>query len=157
VDAEWVSLAQTAATSIVAAMGTSVWDTVRTRVARLIGRGVPELEATAAETLDEDLHTLTGGDDPTGRAAVEVAWAARLKDVLRPEAGRAEVAAQLRDLIDKVSAVTVTATGVGGFAVGGDMSVRAGDHGVAAGSIQTVNMPHPPVPVPVPVPGPGQA
>jgi hypothetical protein len=150
-DAEWVSLAQTAATSIVTAMGTSVWDTVRARIARLVGRGVAELEATAVETLDEDLATVTAAGGEADRSVVEAAWAARLKDALRPEAGRAEVAARLRDLIDKVSAVTVTATGAGGFAVGGDMSVRAGDHGVAAGSIGTVNMSDPSVP------GPGHA
>jgi hypothetical protein len=138
---ELVALAASAATTLVNAMATDAWQTVRTRVARLLGRGEARAEQLALETLDEDAATLAAEPNAEARQDLTAGWAARLRDVLRSDPEAAEA---LRELIaEAASPRTVSADGHG-VAAGGDVRIEASHGGVAAATIHgAVTVPYP--------------
>jgi hypothetical protein len=134
---ELVALAQAAGQAVVSAAATDAWAQVRRGVARLLGRGDPGRVAVAERRLDEacgQLTCLSGDELDAARAALAVAWQARLADLLDDDPGVAE---DLRALVAQVragsAAGTVSAAGHG-TAVGGNMTITA-PGGVAAAAI----------------------
>jgi len=93
------ALASTGGTALVTAMVTDSWEGIRTRFARLIGRGNrAEVEATEAR-LDRSraaLEGLTGADLKRARAEQEIVWRTRLSDLLEEDPS---AEAELRDVI----------------------------------------------------------
>jgi hypothetical protein len=130
---EMVALAQAAGQAVVSAAATDTWGRAKLGVARLLGRGDPSRAAVAERRLDEtcgQLASLSGEELDAARAALAVAWQARLADLLEDDPGVAE---DLRTLVAQVRAGTVSAPGHG-TAVGGNMTITA-PGGVAAGTI----------------------
>ncbi|GGM60822.1 hypothetical protein ACFFX1_28280 [Dactylosporangium sucinum] len=125
-DAELVALASSAASALVGAMASDGWQALRSRVARLLGRGDARAEQVALETLDEDAAGLRPGTERD----VASAWTVRLRDLLRADPGAAE---GLRELL-MVPGGGVTASG-SAVAAGGDVRIQAAYGGVAAGTI----------------------
>jgi hypothetical protein len=133
VEPELVALATSAATTMVNAMATDTWQSIRVRLAQLLGRGETRSEQMALETLDEDAETLSGEPTAMVRREVTAAWTIRLRDLLRSDP---KVAAGLRELVAEVDASTGAASASGhGVAVGRDMTIRASYGGTAAGVI----------------------
>ncbi|MGW2518567.1 hypothetical protein ACWC09_16435 [Streptomyces sp. NPDC001617] len=97
------TLAMTAATTIVAAMATSAWQTARAGASRLFRRGGEEEQGAAAARLDDDAVLVARSED-AGRArqALIAAWQLRLEDVLRrhPDAGE-----EMSALVDQIGSV----------------------------------------------------
>ncbi|MFB9444410.1 hypothetical protein Dvina_06795 [Dactylosporangium vinaceum] len=91
-DAELVALATNAASAVVGAMATDGWQALRSRVARLLGRGDPRAERDALETLDED----AAGRTPDTERDLVAEWRGRLRDLLRTDPA---AAAALRELL----------------------------------------------------------
>jgi hypothetical protein len=93
------ALASTGGTALVTAMVTDGWEGIRTRFARVLGRGhAAEIEATEAR-LDRSraaLKGLTGPDLERAQAEQEIVWRTRLSDLLEQDPS---VEAELRDLI----------------------------------------------------------
>lgn len=93
------ALASTGGTALVAAMVTDGWEGIRTRFARLIGRGHTAEIDTVEARLDQShatLEGLTGPDFERARAEQEVVWRTRLSDLLEQDPS---VEAELRDMI----------------------------------------------------------
>ncbi len=102
-------------------------------VARLLGRGDPGRVVVAEQRLDEtrgQMAGLSGEELDVARAALAVAWQARLADLLEDDPGVAE---ELRALVTQARAGTVSAAGHR-TAAGRDMTITA-PGGVAAGTI----------------------
>ncbi|GGJ90508.1 hypothetical protein GCM10011583_22400 [Streptomyces camponoticapitis] len=95
-------LAMTGATTIVAAMATSTWESARGRVAELFRRR-GEDEATAiAVQLDGDAHLVADEDDTEGvREELIRPWARRLAALLREHP---EATEELRRVVEEVAA-----------------------------------------------------
>ncbi|WP_422738135.1 hypothetical protein ACN263_02060 [Micromonospora sp. WMMD729] len=144
-EAELVALAASAATSVVSAMATDAWQSIRGRIAQLLGRGDTRSERVALETLDEDAVLLAAGAAVETRQEVTAAWTVRLRDLLRADPS---LAAGLRELVADVDASTGSASASGhGVAAGRDMTIEASHGGVAAGTIHgSVNPPGPSLP-----------
>jgi hypothetical protein len=71
-------------------MVTDGWEAVRTRVARLLGRGDAERERAAAAEFDHSKESLAGQEPGTAelvRPAQEEAWRARLVALLEHDLG----------------------------------------------------------------------
>jgi hypothetical protein len=119
-----VTLASTAASTLVAAMTTDAWRHVRDRLARLLGRGDRSTEAAVLAVLDEDAHALAV--QPSMVEDVSVQWSVRLRDLLRVDP---EAAAVLRELVAELPGPRY------GVAAGRDVTIRADRGGVAAGVI----------------------
>ncbi|MGW6284134.1 hypothetical protein [Streptomyces sp. NPDC055107] len=130
------ALAAAGGAAVVSAAGTELWETFRSGVARLLGRGNDTTEQITLERLDRTAAELepAAADDAS-------AWASRFSDALE-EAGPEEqerLAAQLKELVDHVnnhpraggSGGTAIA-GPGGVAVNGTNNVEARDGGYAA-------------------------
>ncbi|MFB9183509.1 hypothetical protein ACFFX1_35725 [Dactylosporangium sucinum] len=126
-DAELVALATSAATALVGAMAKDGWDALRSRFARLLGRGDQRAEQLALETLDEDAGSLAPGTE----RELAAAWTARLRDLLRADPG---AAGPLRELLAATGGGGVTASG-SAVAAGRDVSIHASHGGIAAGTI----------------------
>ena len=126
-----VALAAMAATALVQVMVTDGWEGVRHKVARLFGRGQPDV--TIERRLDatrDQLTAATPGDLATVRAALAAQWETRFADLLadHPDT-EAELAALVKDIKP-----TVTATDHA-VAAGGNVTATAQDGGVAANVI----------------------
>ncbi|WLQ67601.1 hypothetical protein [Streptomyces glycanivorans] len=92
------ALAMTGATTIVAAMATSAWQTTRDGTARLFNRGGRDLPALQAQ-LDGDADIVAEDDDTDGaRQDLVGPWRRRLTALLREHP---EVEAELRALVDE--------------------------------------------------------
>jgi len=93
------ALAMTGATTLVAAMATSAWQSARTGVARLLhrgGRALPVIE----DRLDSDAEIIKQAADPDGaRKDLAGGWKQQLAQLLRESP---ESAADLAALIDQV-------------------------------------------------------
>ena len=126
-----VALAAMAAAALVQAMVTDGWEGVRHKVARLFGRGQPDvaIERRLDATRDQ-LTAATAGDLDKVQAAQAAQWETRFADLLadHPDA-EAELAALVKDIRP-----TVTATGHA-VAAGGNVTATAQDGGVAANVI----------------------
>ncbi|GHG61489.1 hypothetical protein [Streptomyces griseocarneus] len=153
-DQALIDLASAAGTAVASAAGTDAWNGLRERVARLFGRAAGTETGAVVERLDRTAAALDGAGPPeTERVRIRLAasWQARFEDLLEDldEAGRAEIAGQLRDLVAEARrAAPGPSAGDGGLAVGGNVDIRA-DHGsAAAGVMGDVTLGNPPPPGP---------
>ncbi len=123
-----IALAAMAAAALVQAVVTDGWDGVRHKVARLFGRGQPDM--TIERRLDatrDQLTAATPGDLETVRAALAAQWETRFADLLadHPDA-EADLVALVKDIKPDVSAADHS------VAAGGDVTATARSGGVAA-------------------------
>jgi hypothetical protein len=126
-----VALAAMAAAALVQAVVTDGWEGVRHRVARLFGRGQPDMaiERRLDATRDQ-LTAATPGEMETVRTALAAQWETRFADLLadHPDA-EAELAALVKDIKPAVTAADHS------VAAGGDVTATAKSGGVAANVI----------------------
>jgi hypothetical protein len=119
------------AAALVQAMVTDGWEGVRHKIARLFGRGQPDMaiERRLDATRDQ-LTAASPGELETVQAALAAQWEIRFADLLadHPDAG-AELAALVREIRP-----TGTASDHG-VAAGGNVTATAHDQGVAANVI----------------------
>jgi hypothetical protein len=112
-----------------------VWQGVRERVARLLGRGTPDGERAVLERLDRTGRALEAAP-PEERAAVadrqEASWQTRLEDFLEglDATDQAAAVAQLHALLEALRAATEPAAAVhadhSGVTAGGDIANHGG-------------------------------
>jgi hypothetical protein len=100
-DAELAVLASSAATTIVTLMTTDAWDLVKAKVVALWRRFRPE-QADAIEAELTRGHLEIGSADETVALAITKDWESRL---LRLLAADADVAAELRHVVDELAAL----------------------------------------------------
>ena len=126
-----IALAAMAAAALVQAVVTDGWEGVRHKIARLFGRGQPDvaIERRLDATRDQ-LTAATPGDLEQVRAALAAQWETRFADLLadHPDA-EDELAALVKDI---KPAVTATDHSV---AAGGNVTATAKSGGVAANVI----------------------
>ncbi|MFI2355707.1 hypothetical protein ACH5AG_13610 [Streptomyces anulatus] len=130
------ALAAAGGAAVVSAAGTELWETFRSQVARLLGRGNDATEQITLERLDRTAAELepAAADDSS-------AWASRFSDALE-EADPEEqewLAAQLQELVDRINSLPrepgsggTAIAGPGGVAVNGTNHVEAREGGYAA-------------------------
>jgi hypothetical protein len=96
-------LAKAGGSAIVAAMATDAWQTAKSRVTRLLGRGDERREHSVEEALDEDAALLEGAgtDIDLARAELAPVWGRRLAMLLEENPG---VAGELRELVERLRA-----------------------------------------------------
>lgn len=133
-----VALAQFAGQTVAAAAITDVWESVRSRFARLLGRGdsrkTEVAEGWLAQTR-EQLATAVPGSVEQARQAAAERWALRFSDLLDEDPSLAD---GLRALVDEVvpllpaGAVSASSHSV---AAGRDVHISASGGGTAAGVI----------------------
>ncbi|MEU1123719.1 hypothetical protein ABZ371_09080 [Streptomyces sp. NPDC005899] len=150
-DETLMALAASAGTAVAAAAGTDVWESVRTRLGGILRRengGDAELVLARADRAAAELSGAEDDDAERARSRLEGVWRDRFEELLgRLDADeRAEVADQLTTLASFARPAGGVSAGDDGLAVGGNVSVRAGDGSVAAVRIGTVNMGNPPSP-----------
>ena len=133
-----MALAQFAGQTVAAAAVTDVWEAVRGRFARLLGRGDARKTQVAEQWLAQTQQHLTAAAGSRAERAGETAaerWAGRFADLLDEDPG---VEAELRALVEEVAAglpagaVSATDHSV---AAGRDVSITASVGGIAAGVI----------------------
>jgi hypothetical protein len=92
-------LAMTGATTIVAAMTTSAWQTARSGVMRLFRHGGEERQAAVAAELDDHAALVMQAEDVArARQGLAAAWQVRLEALLRQHP---ETAEELRALVGR--------------------------------------------------------
>jgi hypothetical protein len=127
-----IALAAMAAAALVQAVVTDGWEGVRHKVARLFGRGQPDvaIERRLDATRDQ-LTAATPGEVETVRAALAAQWETRFTDLLadHPDA-EAELAALVKEIRPDVTATDHS------VAAGGNVTATAKSGGVAANVIQ---------------------
>jgi hypothetical protein len=147
-----LALAQFAGQTVAAAAITDVWESVRARFAKLLGRGdarrTEVAEGWLAQTHDQLAAAGPGSVEQARQASAE-RWALRFSDLLDEDPS---LAAELRALVEEVAARlpagAVSATGYS-VAAGRDVHITVSGGGLAAGVIHgNVAPPHPPVPGP---------
>jgi hypothetical protein len=147
------ALGQFAGQTVAAAAMTDVWEAVRARFARLLGRGdarkTEVAERWLAQTREQLAGTRPGAGLERAREAAAERWAGRFADLLDEEPG---VAAALSALVREVSAGLPAGTAAAGdhsLAAGRDVSIEASGGGIAAGVIHgNVAPPDPTLPGP---------
>jgi hypothetical protein len=148
-----MALAQFSGQTVAAAAVTDMWETVRGRFARLLGRGDARRTQAAERWLDQTHGQLTsaGSGLELVREAQAERWAGRFADLLDEDPG---IEAELRGLVEEVATqlptVTVSAAGHA-VAAGRDVNITASGGGMAAGVIHGSVAPPNPTP-----PGPAQ-
>jgi len=151
-----IALAQFAGQTVASAAVTDLWESVRERFARLLGRGDARKTEVAGRWLGQTRAQLVAASPATVQQAKKAAaerWASRFSDLLDEDPSLAD---RLRALADNVaaqlSAGAVSATDYS-IAAGRDVNITASDGGTAAGVIYgNVSPPTPPNPT-----GPGPA
>src|SRR5271169_4221125 len=130
-----MALAQFAGQTVAAAAVTDVWEAVRGRFARLLGRGDARKTQVAEQWLAQTQQHLTAAAGSSAERAGETAaerWAGRFADLLDEDPG---VEAELRALVEEVAAQlpagAVSATDHS-VAAGRDVSITASGGGIAA-------------------------
>lgn len=123
-----IALAATAAAALVQAVVTDGWEGVRHKIARLFGRGQPDVAI--ERRLDATRTQLTAaspGEVEQVRAALAAQWETRFADLLadHPDA-EAELAALVKDIKPDVTAADHS------VAAGGNVTATAKSGGVAA-------------------------
>lgn len=146
-----VALATAGGSAVVQAAGTEVWEGLRVRVARLLGRGDGEHERAELERLDRTAGVLEASEPARAeqvRARQEASWQTRFETLLEGLCGveRERVVAELRALVqEQAEAAGAVSAGHQGVSVGGSVEVRA-DHGsVAALRVGDVTLGNPPL------------
>jgi hypothetical protein len=97
------ALALTGGTTVVAAMATDAWQTVRDGIARLFRRGGVDQPAVITSELDGHAALIARAEDPeAARGRLAQVWQLHLEDLLRrcPEAE-----AELRVLVERANAM----------------------------------------------------
>ena len=109
----WLALAQFAGQTVAAAAITDVWESVRGRFARLLGRGdarkTEVAEGWLAQTREQLAAAGPGRLEQARQAAAE-RWAGRFADLLDEDPA---VEAELRALVEEVAARLPAGCGVG--------------------------------------------
>jgi beta-phosphoglucomutase-like phosphatase (HAD superfamily) len=141
-----LSLASLAARTIVTAVATDAWTSMKSGVARLLSRDDPARAGVAERRLEQTREELAGvpaTELEQAQAQLAAAWQTRLLDLLEEHP---EIVAELRELVehvqDKLPPGAVSAAG-GGVAAGRDVTITASVAGVAAaiihGDVTTAN------------------
>jgi hypothetical protein len=126
-----VALAAMSAAALVQAMVTDGWEEVRHKVARLFGRGQPDVAIERRLDVTRDQLTAAAPDDlETVQAALATQWETRFADLLadHPDA-EAELAALVKQIRPTVAAADHA------VAAGGNVTATAHGGGVAANVI----------------------
>lgn len=149
-----VALAQWAGQTVAAAAVTDVWEAVRRRFARLLGRGDARKAEVAERWLAQTREQLTAASGD-GLEQVRVAhaerWAGRFADLLDEDPSlEAELRALVEDVAAELPSGAVSAAGHS-VAAGRDVKITASRGGIAAGVIHGNVAPPDPTP-----PGPAQ-
>jgi hypothetical protein len=148
-----VALAQWAGQTVAAAAVTDVWEAVRDRFTRLLGRGdarkAEVAERWLGQTREQLAAAVPGGDQERVQEAQAQRWAGRFADLLDEVPG---LEAELRALVEEVAAQlpagTVSAADHS-VAAGRDVTITASGGGIAAGVIHgDVAPPDPTLPGP---------
>lgn len=140
-----MALAQFAGQTVAAAAITDVWETVRGRFARLLGRGnarkTEVAEQWLAQTREELAAAKTDTELDQARDAAAERWAGRFSDLLDEDPA---LEAALRALVEEVAAqlpAGTTSAADHSVAAGRDMTITASSGGIAAGVIHGNVMP----------------
>jgi hypothetical protein len=142
------ALVALAGNTLVTAAVTDAWEDVSGKVARLFGRGEPDLGTERRfDATREQLAAAAPADLQRVQADQASRWAGRLADLL-DEYPDAE--AQLRALVDDIRTMLPTVSASDrSLAAGGNINIIATNGGIAAGSIHgNVGPPNPPMPGP---------
>jgi hypothetical protein len=147
-----IALAQFAGQTVAGAAITDVWEAVRGRFARLLGRGDARRTEVAEQWLaqtHEQLSTAASGELERGREAAAERWAGRFADLLDEDPGaEAELRALVEEVVAQLPAGAVSAADHS-VAAGRDVNVTASGGGIAAGVIHgDVGPPNPTPPGP---------
>ncbi len=133
------ALAQFAGQTVAGAAITDVWEAVRGRFARLLGRGDARKTAVAeqwlAQTHDQLTTAAAGAELDRARETQTDRWAGRFADLLDEDPG---VEAELRALVEEVAAqlpATAVSAADHSLAAGRDVNITASGGGTAAGVI----------------------
>lgn len=134
-----IALAQFAGQTVAAAAVTDMWESIRGRFARLLGRGDARRTQVAEKWLAQTQQQLTATAAGPGLERVRQAqaerWAARFADLLDEDPGaEAELRAVVQDVAARLPAGAVSATDHS-VAAGQDLIITASDGGTAAGVI----------------------
>jgi hypothetical protein len=148
-----MALAQFAGQTVAGAAITDVWEAVRGRFARLLGRGDARKTEVAEQWLAQTHGQLTtvaaGVELERARETQADRWAGRFADLLDEDPG---VAVELRALVEEVAAhlpATAVSAADHSLAAGRDVNITASDGGTAAGVIHgSVAPPNPTGPGP---------
>lgn len=89
-------LALAAGTSLVSAVATDAWSTVRSRLVRLLGKGNPAREAQEVARLDATAASIAHDPSEKTRASHAALWQESFADVLRRDPAMAD---QLREIL----------------------------------------------------------
>jgi hypothetical protein len=133
-----IALAQFAGQTVAAAAVTDMWESLRGRLARLLGRGDERRTEVAAGWLaqtQEHLMATGSGDTGQARQAAAERWAGRFSDLLDEDpSAEAELRALVEDVAARLPAGAVSASGHS-VAAGRDVNITASAGGTAAGVI----------------------
>jgi hypothetical protein len=148
-----MALAQFAGQTVAQAAITDVWEAVRGRFARLLGRGDARKSQVAEQWLAQTHQQLAAAAKGSGleqaREAQAERWAGRFADLLDEDPG---VEAELRALVEEVAAQlpsTAVSAADHSLAAGRDVNITASGGGTAAGVIHgNVAPPNPTQPGP---------
>jgi hypothetical protein len=147
-----MALAQFAGQTLAAAAVTDVWESVRHKVARLLGRGDQRKTEVAQRWLDETHQQLTaaqGTDLEPARVTAARRWEGRFADLLDEDPA---VEADLRALVEEIAAelpAGMVSAADHSVASGRDVNITASGGGTAAGVIHgNVAPPNPTSPGP---------
>ena len=133
-----VALAQFAGQTVAAAAVTDVWESVRGRFVRLLGRGDVRRTQVAEQWLTQTQQQLTASSGPELERARETQaerWAGRFADLLDEDPG---AEGELRVLVEEVAArlpAGAVSEGDHSVAAGRDVNITASGGGTAAGVI----------------------
>ena len=149
-----MALAQFGGQTVAAAAITDMWEAVRDRFARLLGRGDARKTEVAEQWLAQtrqQLAAAAGSGLEQAREAQAERWAGRFADLLDEYPS---VEAELRTLVDEVAArlpAGAVSAADHSVAAGRDVSITASGGGTAAGVIHgNVTPPNPTSPGPAP-------
>jgi hypothetical protein len=148
-----MTLAQFAGQTVAAAAITDVWEAVRGRIARLLGRGDARKTEVAERWLAQTREQLAAAEPGTGldqaREAAAERWWGRFSDLLDEDPG---LETELRVLVEEAAAqLPAGAVSVSGYSVaaGRDLRISASGGSIAAGVIHgSVAAPDPTPPGP---------
>ena len=149
-----MALAQFAGQTVAQAAIADVWESVRGRFARLLGRGdarkTEVAEGWLAQTRDR-LTAAPGAELEQARQALAERWTGRFADLLDEDPG---IEAELRALVEEVAAQLPAGSMSAAdhsVAAGRDVNIKASRGGIAAGVIHgNVGPPGPTPPGPAP-------
>ena len=150
-----VGLAQFAGQTVAAAAITDLWESVRDRLARLIGRGDDHKTEVADRWLAQthiELTAVAGAELEQAKHAQAERWAGRFADLLDEDP---ELETELRTLTEEIDAELPAAAAAAAdhsVAAGRDVKISADRGGTAAGVIHGNVAPPDPT-----LPGPAQA